>query len=151
MDTPSLEERFQLRYDFINTELHAIERAIYTRNYDPDRIIIMLGRLVQTCENRPHADFKQLNIRGVHELCTRFASLYVRLFADMSCKWSFASVLILTMQKRFISYVFDVSGYGSAQFALRLLQEKAKEKKTTRFTDNHAAVRAVLLLSLIHI
>jgi hypothetical protein len=145
MTTPSLEEQLQPLFNEIDTKLQAIENGAYLQRQDPEKIINQLAVLVNDCQNKPYASLMQLNIQGTTELCTRFAALYVNVLTDLKHTLSLNSVLVLTKQKRFMSYVFEVSGYGGNRATLQMLLQKARDKKTKHLSDNPAMVRAVLL------
>lgn len=144
-DTTTPEAQLQTLFNDIDTQLQAIEYGVYVQRQEIDHTAQQLAVLVNRCQTKPHASFMQLNIQGTHALCTRFAALYVNLFTDFKHSLSLNSVLLLTKQKRFISHVFEVSGYGNQASTLRLLLQKAREKKARQLSDNPALVRAVLL------
>lgn len=145
MTTPNLEEQLQPLFNEIDTKLQAIENGAYLQRQDPEKTINQLAVLVNDCQNKPYASLMQLNIQGTTELCTRFAALYVNVLTDLKHTLSLNSVLVLTKQKRFMSYVFEVSGYGGNRATLQMLLQKARDKKTKHLSDNPAMVRAVLL------
>lgn len=145
MTTPNLEEQLQPLFNEIDTKLQAIENGAYLQRQDPEKTIHQLAVLVNDCQNKPYASLMQLNIQGTTELCTRFAALYVNVLTDLKHTLSLNSVLVLTKQKRFMSYVFEVSGYGGNRATLQMLLQKARDKKTKHLSDNPAMVRAVLL------
>lgn len=145
MTTPSLEEQLQPLFNEIDIKLQAIENSAYLQRQDPEKTINQLAVLVNECQNKPYASLMQLNIQGTTELCTRFAALYVNVLTDVKHTLSLNSVLVLTKQKRFMSYVFEVSGYGGNRATLQMLLQKARDKKTKHLSDNPAMVRAVLL------
>ncbi|BET27580.1 glycosyl transferase [Limnobacter thiooxidans] len=143
--TPSLEEQLQLVFDEIDTKLQAIESGVLLQRQDLDKTVNQLAILVNECQNKPYASLMQLNLQGTVELCTRFAALYVNVLTDLKHNLSLNSVLVLTKQKRFMSHVLEVSGYGGNRAVLKLLLQKAREKKTRHLTENPAMVRAVML------
>lgn len=145
MTTPNLEEQLQPLFNEIDTKLQTIENGAYLQRQDPEKTINQLAVLVNDCQNKPYASLMQLNIQGTTELCTRFAALYVNVLTDLKHTLSLNSVLVLTKQKRFMSYVFEVSGYGGNRATLQMLLQKARDKKTKHLSDNPAMVRAVLL------
>lgn len=148
MTNPSLEEQLQPVFDEIDAKLHAIESAVYLQRQSPELTINQLAVLVNECQNKPYASLMQLGIQGTTELCTRFASLYVNVLTDLKHTLSLNSILVLTKQKRFMSHVFEVSGYSSNRAVLKLLLKKAHERKTKNLSDNPAMVRALLLASV---
>lgn len=148
MNTPSLEEQLQPIFDEIDTKLQAIETGAYLQRQDSEKTINQLAVLINECQNKPYASLMQLGIQGTTEFCTRFAALYVNVLTDLKHTLSLNSVLLLTKQKRFMSHVFEVSGYGSYRSTLKLLMQKAREKKTKNLSDNPALLRAVLLASV---
>ncbi|MCE2744467.1 MAG: hypothetical protein LW710_01005 [Burkholderiales bacterium] len=148
MTTASLEEQLQPLFDEIDAKLQNIESGVYLQRQDAEKTINQLAVLVNECQNKPYASLMQLNIQGTTELCTRFASLYVNVLTDLKHTLSLNSVLVLTKQKRFMSHVFEVSGYGNNRAVLKLLLNKARERKAKQLTDNPALVRALLLASV---
>ncbi|MFN7504822.1 MAG: hypothetical protein ACK5Q1_04590, partial [Limnobacter sp.] len=144
----SLEEQLQPLFDEIDAKLQNIESGVYLQRQDAEKTINQLAVLVNECQNKPYASLMQLNIQGTTELCTRFASLYVNVLTDLKHTLSLNSVLVLTKQKRFMSHVFEVSGYGNNRAVLKLLLNKARERKAKQLTDNPALVRALLLASV---
>lgn len=148
MTTPSLEEQLQPVFDDIDAKLQAIESGVYLQRQDAEKTINQLAVLVNDCQNKPYASLMQLGIQGTAELCTRFAALYVNVLTDLKHTLSLNSLLVLTKQKRFMSHVFEVSGYGSNRAVFKLLLKKAHEKKTRQLSDNTALVRALMLASV---
>lgn len=152
MTSKTLEEQFQPVYDDLNAKLLNIEKLTYLGKANTTAVLPELARLVNDCQQSPYAGFLQLDLRGVVELCTRFASVYVHLLTgNMDIKLSSNDVLQLTKQKRFISYVFEISGYGSNSMVMKLLLDKAHEKKYSKLSDNQALLRAMLLGSVAEI
>lgn len=148
MTTASLEEQLKPLFDDIDTKLQAIESGVYMQRQDTEKTIHQLAVLVNECQNKPYASLMQLSIQGTTELCTRFAALYVNVLTDLKHELSLNSVLVLTKQKRFMSHVFEVSGYGNNRAVLKLLLNKAHERKAKQLTDNPALVRALLLANV---
>ncbi|MEW6204607.1 MAG: hypothetical protein AB1516_04720 [Pseudomonadota bacterium] len=148
MTTASLEEQLQPLFEDIDAKLQAIENGVYLQRQDAEKTINQLAVLVNECQNKPYASLMQLNIVGTTELCTRFAALYVNVLTDLKHTLSLNSLLVLTKQKRFMSHVFEVSGYGNNRAVLKLLLNKAHERKAKQLTDNPALVRALLLASV---
>lgn len=145
MNTPSLEAQLQPLFDEIDAKLHTIENGVYLHRQSPEITINQLAVLVNECQNKPYASLLQLGVQGTTELCTRFASIYIHVLTDLKHTLSLNSVLVLTKQKRFMSHVFEVSGYNSNRAVLKLLLNKAHEKKTKNLSENAAMVRALLL------
>ncbi|MFN4327678.1 MAG: hypothetical protein ACK4FF_02275 [Limnobacter sp.] len=141
----ALEEQIQTTYQELDSELTQVEEALYLRRQAPGPFLQALGKLVNRCEQKPYANLLQLDIQGTVELCTRLAGLYAHVLTNLTDKLTFNEVFHLTLQKRFMTQVFEVSGYRSSQFARRLLLAKGREKKTREFTDNPGLLRATLL------
>lgn len=148
MTTASLEEQLQPLFDDIDAKLQSIESGVFIQQQDAEKTINQLAVLVNECGNNPYASLMQLNVVGTTELCTRFAALYVNVLTDLKHALSLNSLLVLTKQKRFMSHVFEVSGYGNNRAVLKLLLNKAHERKAKQLTDNPALVRALLLASV---
>lgn len=148
MTKTSLEEQTQLLFDEIDSKIQIIESGLYIQRQDAEKTIQQLAVLVNQCQNKPYSNLMELNIQGTTELCTRFAALYVNLLTDIKSNLSLNSLLVLTKQKRFISYVFEVSGYSHNRAVLKILLNKARERKVKKLTDNPALVRALLLASV---
>ncbi|MCQ8895740.1 hypothetical protein NQT62_04695 [Limnobacter humi] len=144
----TLEEQFQVHYTELAEQVSELENALLLHTTPAEKAVRLLGKLVEQCERKPYANLLQLNLVGVTELCTRIAALYIRVFTDFSHKFTINEVFHLTCQKRFIGYVFEVSGYGSQTHVLKLLKAKAGEKKTQKLTDNPAMLRLLLLATL---
>lgn len=147
-NTPSMEEQLNSAYATLDEKVNAIEQALYIRNQTPDKIILMLGRLINDCDQKPLVNMLQLRTQGTVEICSRIASVYIRLFTDFTQRWNINEVFLLTLQKRFITQVFEISGFTSNQSALKLLLDKAKEKKSNHPTSNPAMLRALMLGSI---
>ncbi|HEX4842232.1 MAG TPA: hypothetical protein VFV57_01055, partial [Limnobacter sp.] len=144
-DTRSIQDALQALYADVDEQLHQLEYAVACKPGHVDEHIKTLGQVIDLCERRPHNQLFELDTTATCELCTRIAAVYQRLLTDCSNNLSFKSVVMLTLQKRFISQVFEISGYGSEQALQRVLAKRAKERPAKSLTQNQAALRHVLV------
>lgn len=141
----TLEAQLTPIYDDICDKLNAIEQALYIRNQPPAQTLTMLGKLISEFDEKPYIRLMQLRLQGTVEICTRLATLYTHLLTNLSHRLNINDIFRLTLQKRFITQIFEVSGFANSHFALKVLTQKASEKKTPNPTDNQALLRAMLL------
>lgn len=146
--SPSAHDALQALYAEVDQPLHELEYALLNKPSSVEEHLRSMGQLVDRCERRPHCQLFELDTQATRELCTRMASIYQRLLSDLSSNLSFKSIVMLTLQKRFIQQVFEISGYGSVQTLQKLLLRKSKERPYKTLTQSQAATRHVLASTL---
>lgn len=147
INSASVQDALRALYSEVDEQVQQLEYAVACRPANQDDHIKALGHLVALCEKRPHNQLFELGTAAAHELCTRIAALYQRLLSDCSSKLSFKSIVMLTLQKRFISQVFEISGFGSERALQAVLRKRGKEHSNKALTQNQAALRNVMVSS----
>ena len=132
-------------YQTIHTALHNLEYEVGNQPNNIEGHLKAMGQLIDLCEQRPQNKLFEYNTTATQELCTRMAALYQHLLLDQSSNLSFKSIVMLTLQKRFIHQVFEISGFGSEHALQQVLLRKAKTQNSKTFTKNMAAVKHLLL------
>ena len=148
MTTNNIKEQISAAYTDLDAKLRAIEDHVFLRKTTALDAILEIGELMHECGKAPFAYLFQTKLRVTVELCTRFSALYLHLFTDFDQKLNLDTIFLLSTQKRFITHVFEVSGFNSSDFLLNLLNEKASEKKTRNLTDNEALLRSIIVSSI---
>ncbi len=136
-------------YNALDEKLRAIEHSMHFQSRSSlEKVIQQLYVLSIECEEKPYAHALQIASFNTQALCTRVAALYSQLLLDMSYRLSMADIVRLCMQKRFIGYVYELSGFGSAKHVLTLLNQRAKEQPAKHVRDNAALIRSILLSNI---
>ncbi|GLR26171.1 hypothetical protein [Limnobacter litoralis] len=148
IDSTAVQDALRALYAHVDEQVQQVEYAIACRPANVEDHIKSLGHLVGLCEKRPYDQLFELNTGAAGELCTRFAAIYHRILGDCSSKLSFKSVVMLTLQKRFISQVFEISGFRSERTLQTILRRRGKDFPDKALTQNQAALRNVLISSV---
>ena len=135
-------------YQKLDDQVYEIEKCLYQPHRSGyEKALIQLGELFKDAEKKEYGLLLQQEIIATHVISTRLAGIYIHLFLDHEYRFSIMDIVRLTLQKRFFAYVFEVSGYGSANFLLRLLEPKIQEKQKSPLHENPALIKSILLSS----
>ncbi|NJM31652.1 MAG: hypothetical protein HC848_00585 [Limnobacter sp.] len=145
--TSRQEEIHRLTGEF-DTALQAVEDKVYTQPHSLEDVLLVLDRLRIQSETAPFVNLLSLNLVSTEALCTRIAALYFKVLTDFNHKFDLRALQYLCIQKRFITHVFEASGYQNLDALVGLLQRKAQalaQKKQTAYLANQGRLRALAI------
>lgn len=127
------------------------EDRIYGKAMSLEQQLLELDTLRGHCERPPFAGLLSLNLQNTQTLCTRVAALFFKVLADSSARLDLRTTQYLCLQKRFVSQVFEASGFYGLQSLVALMDRQATaldEKRKLPFLENPARLRKLMVTPL---
>lgn len=131
--------------------IQTAEDKIHGKSTSLEQQLLELDTLRGHCERSPFAGLLSLNLQPTQALCTRVAALFFKVLADSSARLDLRTTQYLCLQKRFVSQVFEASGFHSLQSLVALMDRQANaldEKRKLPFLDNPARLRKLMVTPL---
>lgn len=148
MTEQELQDKLDALYKDIHARVLEVESLCHLQKGKQVETLTALGKLLNELEAAPFGHLMQQDISATRQICTRLASVYIRLLTDFSFQIEGSTLFLMIAQKRFMNYCLEVSGYEGDQCVQDLLRKRNKDKATGKLATNQVALRMLLLASI---